>query len=55
MSPPVYVDFLNRFDIEALELSDCEILDAVNSGLEMQGRGETVIETENPYPPARRR
>ena len=44
MSPPVYVDFLNRFDIEALELTDREILNAVNAGLEMQGRGETAIE-----------
>ena len=44
MPPPVYVEFLNRFDIEALELTDGEILNAVNTGLEMQGRGEAVTE-----------
>lgn len=43
-TPPVYVDFLNRFDIEALALSDPEILDAIEDGLALQGRGETVIE-----------
>lgn len=43
-TPPVYVDFLNRFDIDALALTDAEILEAVETGLVMQGRGETVIE-----------
>lgn len=42
--PPVYVDFLNRLDIEALGLTDHEILAAVEAGLLAQGRGETVIE-----------
>lgn len=42
--PPVYLDYLNRFDVEALGLTDDEILAAVERGLVMQGRGETVIE-----------
>ena len=42
--PPVYIDFLNRFDIETLALTDAEILAAVETGLAMQGRGETAIE-----------
>jgi len=41
---PVYVDFLNRFDIEALSLSDDEILQAIERSLESQGRGATEIE-----------
>ncbi|MEM8813777.1 MAG: ornithine cyclodeaminase family protein [Pseudomonadota bacterium] len=40
----VYVDFLNRFDIEELALTDSDILDAIEMGLAMQGRGETAIE-----------
>ena len=44
MGPPVYLDYLNRFDIEALALTDAEILDAVEGALAMQGRGETEIE-----------
>ena len=43
-TPPVYVDFLNRFDIEALGLTDDEILAAVETGLCLQGEGQTVIE-----------
>lgn len=43
-SPPVYIDFLNRLDIDALELSDAEILSAVETGLRMQGDGQSVIE-----------
>ena len=42
--PPVYVTFLNRFDIQSLNLSDAEILAAIEEGLAMQGRGQTVIE-----------
>jgi alanine dehydrogenase len=42
--PPVYIDFLNRLDIAELQLSDDEILAAVENGLAMQGRGETAIE-----------
>lgn len=42
--PPVYIDFLNRLDIAELALEDDEILGAVETGLAMQGRGETAIE-----------
>jgi ornithine cyclodeaminase len=42
--PPVYVDFLNRLDIEAIALTDAEILAAIESSLAAQGRGETVVE-----------
>jgi alanine dehydrogenase len=41
---PVYINYLNRFDIEALALTDAEILDAIEGSLAMQGRGETVVE-----------
>jgi len=44
MTPPVYVDFLNRFDVEALKLTDTEILDAITGSLMMQGNSETSIE-----------
>jgi len=43
-SPPVYLDFLNRFDIESLGITDDEILQAVEDALISQGRGETEIE-----------
>ncbi|HEY0331392.1 MAG TPA: ornithine cyclodeaminase family protein [Rhodopseudomonas sp.] len=42
--PPIYIDFLNRLDIEELKITDDEILAAVEGGLLSQGRGETVIE-----------
>lgn len=42
--PPVYIDYLNRFDIEALGLTDDEILEAIEDSLLMQGRGDTSIE-----------
>ena len=42
--PPVYIDYLNRFDIEALGLTDDDILTAIEDSLAMQGRGETAIE-----------
>jgi alanine dehydrogenase len=41
---PIYVTFLNGLDIDALEITDGEILAAVESSLAAQGRGETVIE-----------
>jgi len=41
---PIYVTFLNGLDVEALALQDDEILEAIESGLAAQGRGETVIE-----------
>ncbi len=44
MTPAVYIDFLNRFDIEALDLGDVEILSIIEQSLNMQGRGETSIE-----------
>lgn len=44
MTPEVYIDFLNRLDIEALNLTNDEILAAVEAALAMQGRGETAIE-----------
>ena len=43
-TPPVYIDFLNRFDIEALQLTDADILSAIEESLAMQGRDETSIE-----------
>ena len=42
--PPLYVTYMNRFDIEALAMSDDEILSAVENQLASQGRGEAVIE-----------
>jgi ornithine cyclodeaminase len=42
--PPLYVTYMNRFDIEALQMTDDEILDAIEQQLAMQGRGEAVIE-----------
>ena len=44
MTPPVYIDFLNRFDVEALDLSDAEILSAIENALALQGQGGTAIE-----------
>ena len=41
---PVYIDFLNRMDLEALNFSDDEILSAIEHSLMAQGRGETEIE-----------
>lgn len=38
------VTFLNGADIDALDMSSVEIVDAVESGLRAQGTGETVIE-----------
>ena len=43
-TPAVYIDFLNRFDVEALQLTDAEILDAIEQSLVMQGSGKTVVE-----------
>jgi ornithine cyclodeaminase/alanine dehydrogenase-like protein (mu-crystallin family) len=41
---PIYLSYLNRLDIEELKLSDSEILTAIESSLETQGRGESVME-----------
>jgi ornithine cyclodeaminase len=42
--PPLYVSYLNRFDIEALKITDDEILAAIEGQLAAQGRKEAVIE-----------
>ncbi len=42
--PPVHVEFLNRFDIEACAITHDEIVAAVETGLRMQGEGATAIE-----------
>jgi ornithine cyclodeaminase len=42
--PPIYIAYLNRLDIEALAITDDEILSAIETSLASQGRGETVIE-----------
>ncbi len=44
MPGALYLTYLNRPDVEALALTDDEILDAVESGLRAQGLGQTVIE-----------
>jgi alanine dehydrogenase len=41
---PIYVTFLNGLDIEAVAITDDEILQAIETSLAAQGRGETVIE-----------
>src|SRR4029453_16616086 len=40
----IYIDYLNAFDVDALAMSDAEILAAVEAGLVAQGNGQTVIE-----------
>ncbi len=40
----IYISYLNRLDIEALQITDDEILGAIETSLAAQGRGETVIE-----------
>ena len=42
--PPIYIAYLNRFDIDELKVTDAEILAAIETSLASQGRGETVIE-----------
>jgi alanine dehydrogenase len=42
--PPIYVTYMNRFDVEALGITDDEILAAIEEQLATQGRGEAVIE-----------
>jgi alanine dehydrogenase len=37
---PIYITYLNRLDIEAVGLTDGEILEAIEHSLAMQGRGE---------------
>ncbi len=40
----IWIDYLNFPDVEALDLTNDEILDAIETCLAAQGRGETVIE-----------
>ena len=42
--PESWIDYLSRLDVERLELTNDEILDAVENGLRLQGMGEAVIE-----------
>jgi len=42
--PESWIDYLSRLDVERLELTNDEILDAVEGGLRLQGAGEAVIE-----------
>jgi alanine dehydrogenase len=42
--PPLYLSYLNALDVEALALTDTEIVAAIEAGLAAQGRGEAVIE-----------
>src|SRR5499427_6595824 len=41
---PIYLHYLNALDVEALALTDDEILTAIEAALAAQGRRETVIE-----------
>src|SRR5882672_9073438 len=41
---PIYLTYLNALDIDALAMTDDEILAAIETSLGAQGRGETVIE-----------
>ena len=41
---PIHFTWLSGLDVERLEITDEEILNAVEAGLLAQGRGETVIE-----------
>ena len=41
---PVYINYLNGLDVEALAITDAEILEAIETSLAAQGRGECVIE-----------
>ena len=42
--PEIHLDYLNGPDVARLDMTDAEILDAVETALAAQGRGETVIE-----------
>jgi hypothetical protein len=44
---PIRFAFLNDSDIDQLELSDTEVLDAVEQGLRAQGLGQTVSNRES--------
>ena len=42
--PEIHLHYLNHADVEALAVTDQEIIAAVESSLLAQGRGETTIE-----------
>ena len=42
--PEIYLHYLNYQDVQALALTDQEILDAIEGGLRAQGSGQAVIE-----------
>ena len=42
--PEIHLHYLNALDVEALAITDQEILDAVEAGLRAQGAGQAVIE-----------
>jgi ornithine cyclodeaminase len=42
--PEIYLHYLNHLDVQALALTDQEILEAIEGGLRAQGSGQTVIE-----------
>ncbi len=39
MTPEVYIDFINKFDVDKVALTNDEILNAIEDSLKMQGRG----------------
>lgn len=43
-APEIHLHYLNHADVQALAMSDAEIVAAVEQGLLAQGRGETTIE-----------
>lgn len=44
MQAPIYITYLNGLDLEAVAITDDEILQAIETSLASQGRGECVIE-----------
>jgi ornithine cyclodeaminase len=44
MSNPIHITYLNHADVQALKLTDDEIVRAVEEGLRAQGLGQTTIE-----------
>ena len=44
MPTPLHLTYLNHADIQALAMTDAEIIAAVEHALLAQGRGQTVIE-----------
>ena len=44
MSTPIHLTYLNHADVQALAMTDAEIVSAVEDGLRAQGLGQAVIE-----------